>query len=268
MIDIHTHALPGVDDGAATENDALAMLRLAEADGTHTLVLTPHSGTGVGWRTSDEVAKGTAALQAAARDEGLSITLIPGAEIMVEADVVSRSDELLTLGESRYVLIELPHTTYPEVTENVIYGLQLSGLSPVLAHPERNVVLQREPVRLFQLVQRGCLAQVTAQSLVGAFGPEVQKTAELFLRCGLVQIIASDTHNETDRPPGLAAAVERAACICGPDFALAMALDIPRRLLADQALTFDPPLEPRPSRRWLSWFDLAAGMVRRGFSRP
>ncbi|MAG34867.1 MAG: hypothetical protein CL878_01235, partial [Dehalococcoidia bacterium] len=150
-------------------------------------------------------------------------------------------------------------------TDNVIFSLQLAGLVPVLAHPERNAMLQEQPTRLHEFVERGVLAQVTAQSIVGALGSAVQGTAELFLSCGLAHVIASDTHRADTRPPGLASAVEQAARICGPRFALAMVEDIPRRLLADQVLTFEPPAEPVPTR---SWFGEATGMLRKALSGP
>jgi protein-tyrosine phosphatase len=139
--------------------------------------------------------------------------------------------------------------------EQTIFELQVAGFVPIIAHPERYTEVIKDPSLIHTLVERGVLTQVTAASLTGAFGREVQETAQMFLAHGLTHVIASDAHGTGPRSPMLSEAVAVAAELVGEDRALAMATETPARILADERVDVAPlePLQQRKRRRWRFW---------------
>jgi protein-tyrosine phosphatase len=250
MIDLHTHILPGLDDGAENMAEALEMARIAVADGVHTMVATPHIGLlgEFGWK---EVLGVTNAVREALAAEDIPLRLLPGAELLISPDLahsVGRHGEL-TLGGTRYVLVELPMQQYPIYTEQTLFELQLKGFIPILAHPERNNKLQADPDVLGWMVQRGIMTQVTAGSLLGDFGAPMRQTAEAMVTRRMAHFIASDSHGPDDRPPRLMAARERAAKLVGDEAAMAMVSTNPAKLLSGQLLPVPEPEVHRQQRR-------------------
>lgn len=255
MIDLHAHILPGLDDGAANLDVAVAMARLAAADGVTTIVATPHSGEGQPGLERQTLTAHVRELQTALDREGVTVSLVAGMEVYLVPDSAAQAAEgrLLCLGDSRYILVELPLFELPPYTEQALFELQVKGFAPILAHPERNAVLTHEPERLVPLVERGVLVQVTAGSLLGAFGRQVQESAVLLLERRLAHVIASDAHNASSRAPVLSAAVEAAAGVVGREAALAMVISLPRAILAGETVAAPPPLPTRSRRAgWLS----------------
>jgi protein-tyrosine phosphatase len=265
LIDLHTHVLPNVDDGAQSLDEALDLCHTAASDGTATLVVTPHSGAREGVPVGErlglaQIREHAAALQRVLDKRGIPVTLVAGMEVFVEPDLADRPPgALVTLGGSRYLLLEFAADLLPPGAADLAFRLQVAGYTPVIAHPERNAGIVREPEALYELVTRGCLAQVTAMSLTGAFGGVVRDTAELLLTSGLVHVIASDAHWYPDRPTGLSAAVERAAALVGRARAQAMVTAIPQAILDNRSLTGIEgaegvePMLPKRKRRWRFW---------------
>jgi protein-tyrosine phosphatase len=142
-------------------------------------------------------------------------------------------------------------TDLPIFAAQLVFEAQVAGLIPIVAHPARTLAFQREPRLLFDLVERGALAQVTSGSLTGVFGPEVQAIARGLVEHSLVHVIASDAHGVRYRPPVLSEAVEVASDIVGEDAAKDMVIGRPRAILADTAITLD---RPRPYHRRRRWF--------------
>jgi protein-tyrosine phosphatase len=152
---------------------------------------------------------------------------------------------------SRYALVEMPFYGYPDYVEEVLFQLQLRGIRPVLAHPERAEAVQRDPEFLARLVERGMLSQVTAGSVVGHFGGRVERLTQTLLRRGLVHVLASDAHFANGpRSPDLSPGVQAAAAIVGHDRAQAMVVDTPRAILGDKPVETEPPRPDRAPRRW------------------
>jgi protein-tyrosine phosphatase len=256
-VDIHTHLLPGVDDGARDVHEALELCRRAVADRTGTVVLTPHSQPrgdlpAAGATASRALEAHARALRAALVADGIELELATGMEIEVDPDLAASATELVTLAGSRYVLLELPTMLVPPGLPDLLFRLQQAGRVPVIAHPERNLAIVERPDILFDLVSRGCLAQVTAHSVTGAFGRDVQRAAETLIRAQLAQVIASDAHWWPERPTGLAAAVAVASQWTGEAQAVAMATTVPAAILQDRPVAGFTPR--RPSRR--SWWRL------------
>ena len=255
MIDLHAHILPGLDDGATDLAESLAMARLACADGVRTIVATPHNHD---WKPGIgrlDILERVAHLQSALDAAGISMKCVPGVEAYLTPNITEQveSGQAFCLGGSRYILVELPLELYPSYVEQAIFELQIKGLAPILAHPERNAVLAREPRRLYQLVERGLLTQLTAASLVGGFGPQVQDAASLFLKHNLAHIIASDAHGVEGRSPVLSAAVAAAAAVVGQARATAMVTTVPESILAGERLAVEPPLALASNRKGWFW---------------
>jgi protein-tyrosine phosphatase len=254
MIDLHAHILPAVDDGPVNLGEALAMARAAAADGVRTIVATPHSGDWQPPLSAVALRSRVAQLQVELDREGVPISLVMGMEVYLDPDTAWRAVQgsALCLGETNYLLVELPLHEYPSYTERALFELQARGFRPILAHPERNAVLAREPGRLAPLVERGILAQVTAGSLAGRFGRHVLAAAELMVEHRLVHIIASDAHGFGSRSPVMSVGVAAAAALVGAERARAMVTTIPAAILAGQGIIAEPPLPLTTRRRsWL-----------------
>lgn len=218
LVDLHSHVLPGVDDGAESPAESLAMLRLAVADGIRSIVATPHAGRCERRRIRPAVDL----LNQMAHENGFDIRILPGSEIAL-TDLVGRSDvrtRFQTMNDTPYLLLELPlRGEWPDQVEEVTFQLQVAGCWPILAHAERYPSVQREPSRLDNLIDRGVLIQVNADSILGDGGRRARQTAEKLLQRGAVHLVASDSHDVRRRPPGLSRALDRISAIAGVDYA-------------------------------------------------
>lgn len=207
MIDLHCHVLPGIDDGPETLEDSLALCHAAYAAGTRTIVATPH----VSWEYPDNdaarIADGCAEVNAALDREGLGLRVLAGAEVAVTRGIELDDDELraLRLGDSPWLLAEVPFTAPASGFEPLLHRLMARGLKLVLAHPERTVAILRDREPLERLVASGVLTAITGAAVDGGFGKEVQRLAESLLRDGLGHVVTSDAHRASGlRSPALA----------------------------------------------------------------
>jgi len=199
-VDLHCHILPGLDDGPKSMASSLKLARQAVNDGVKTILATPHHLDRRFVNHPEVVRKAVLDFQTALKRESISLKVFPGQEIRVNGQLMTNLDDLLGISESqKYLLLELPFETVPGYLEELVFRLLCAGITPVIAHPERNRQIIAEPKILYNLVNMGVLAQVTATSLVGAFGKQVQRTAKEFVRCGLVQVVVSDAHALTNR---------------------------------------------------------------------
>ena len=234
MIDLHTHILPGVDDGVRTEDEAVAFARVAAADGVRTIVATPHCKDGFFVNERASVLAAVERLRERLRADSVDVELLPGAEVHLCPDLVARvrDGRAPTLADNgRTLLLELSLSQYPMDLENVVFQLKLAGIVPVFAHPERIRYFQDDFRRYEAVVRLGSYGQLTTGSVLGQFGEEAEEFSIEALRKGLVQVIASDSHNVRGRPPVLRRAVERVAAMIGEERARAMADEVPRLLL-------------------------------------
>lgn len=252
MIDIHSHILPAFDDGAQTLEDAIAMAQMAHRDGVRCIVATPHNLNWPPDYRKEQVEEGVARLGAELKAKDIPVEILPGVEVYMVPDIFQQMERgrAFTLNGSQYMLVELPLLFYPHYTEEIFFQLQIKGIEPILAHPERNAAIQNDPTILHGLVTRGILGQVTAASLIGVFGSKVRELARNFLEHNLVHIIASDAHTTHHRSPVLSGGVEEAAEIVGHERATAMVTTVPERILSGEQVEVEPPLEYKTRRRW------------------
>ncbi|WP_416828175.1 tyrosine-protein phosphatase [Ectobacillus polymachus] len=203
MIDLHCHILPGLDDGPKNEEESLLMARAAVEQGIHTIVATPHHQTTRYMNNKETVVEAVNKLQDLFKKEDIPLTIRPGQEVRIYGDLVLdyEQNDIQTLNETdKYILLEFPSNHVPRYTQTLLYDMQMKGLIPVIAHPERNAEIAEHPSILFDLVSKGALAQVTASSLTGDFGKSIKKLSLQFIEHNLVHIVASDAHNITNRP--------------------------------------------------------------------
>jgi protein-tyrosine phosphatase len=257
MIDLHSHILPDLDDGAATLAEALALGRMAAADGISTIAATPHSPASIASRhyNATLIRERVAALNAALAAEAIGLTVIAGTEICYDGNLVERLRDgaLLPYGTSRAVLLELPHDTLPPAIDQALFALQVAGYRVVLAHPERIAAVQRDPNVLLPLIERGALMQLTAEALTGQQGPRLRAAAETLLTHSMAHVLASDAHGlPPRRPPLLSAARDRAIALLGPA-AAALVTTIPAAILQGAPLRLDAP-RPVARARWRLWW--------------
>ena len=236
MIDIHSHILPGVDDGAQTLDDSLALLRLAVSNGVTTQVLTPHIQPGRFPNDPVSLRKAFVEFEYVVRQEGIPIDLFLSAEVRIGTEVMDlvQRDDFPWLGTwdgKRVFLLEMPHNHIPVGSLNLIDWLIGRDILPVIVHPERNREIQLVMDRLMPFIEAGCEIQLTASSLAGGFGQKAKNTAVELLQAGHVMLMATDCHNTMYRPPDLKAGLIMATELIGEAKAMALVKDVPAQLL-------------------------------------
>ncbi len=251
-IDLHTHVLPGVDDGPATLHGSLELARAAAAGGTAVLAATPH--------VNDDRFIEPAAIPAAVADlnrhladAGIAIDVVPGGEIALSRVLELTDADLaaLGLGGGPYLLLESPFAAMGDF-EALILEMLSRGHPVLLAHPERCAAFQREPARLTRLLESGVLVQMTAGALTGAFGSRVRDFSLGLLRDELVHVVASDAHDAFRRPPGVTAALAAAERdVPGITARVAwLTEEVPAAILAGAPLPEPPPLPAPRAGLW------------------
>jgi len=219
MIDLHCHILPGLDDGSPNLATSLEMARIALNDGIETIVATPHSSVDAG-PTPAQIRMATQQLQVALADHDLPLTILPGAEVRAHPDLMAliAEGQIMTIADQGdYLLLEPPLIGVPNYLEQLCFQLQIAGITPLLAHPERTELYRQEPQVYQRLAERGCLLQVNAESIRGSEGRSTRNNSLRLLRDGLTDILASDAHNATSRPPVLSDVRREVMHIVGKD---------------------------------------------------
>jgi protein-tyrosine phosphatase len=253
VIDLHSHLLPGIDDGAPDLKHSLELARAAADQGTRVLAATPHLRGDFPEVHPDELARRCDAVRAAIRDAGIELEVVQGGEAGV-IWAVNASEEDLHAGSygarGTDLLVESPYRALDDNFEGMLFSLQDRGYRLLLAHPENNPTFQKTPKRLHALVARGVLLQVTARSLIR---PDRRKgprpLAESLVREGWAHVLASDAHSGRQlRPPALGAGVEAAAALAGEALARWMVEDAPAAILAGEPLP-EPPAGAAAPRR-------------------
>lgn len=236
MIDLHSHLLPGVDDGAQTLAESLALARLAVEDGIRVSVLTPHVHPGRYENVRSGLLPRLASFQEALTAAGIPLQLRLGGEVRlgIESLDLLLEGEVPFLGEVdgyRVMLLEFPHQTIPVGSQQFIEKLRQLKVRPLLAHPERNKAIMAQPERLAGLLEAGCWLQLTAGSIAGRFGDTSRLVANRILENGWAHVIATDAHNLQHRPPLLREGFLAAAAIVGEEEAWQMVSQRPAKIL-------------------------------------
>jgi protein-tyrosine phosphatase len=248
VIDLHSHILPGIDDGPPTMEGSLELARAAVAAGTRTILATPHINNDPSIDPA-RIATGLAELRAALAAAEIPLEVLAGGEIAIWR-LIDLDDDILralALG-GPYLLVESPFSPVIGDFEPMVLDLHARGHRVLLAHPERCPAFQKTPSRLEGLVEAGALVQLTAGSMTGGFGSTVRRFTIAILREGFAHVVASDAHDAVRRPPGLQAgfpALERDLPGLSEQAEWLTQL-VPRALLDGAPLPPRPPL-PRPA---------------------
>ncbi len=236
MFDLHSHLLPGIDDGAPDLETSLAMARAYADQGVECVACTPHILPGLYNNTGPQIRQAIGELQMRLDDAGIPLKLTSGADNHIVPAFVEglKSGHLLTLGGSDYVLVEPPHHVAPARLEDLFFDILLGGYFPILTHPERLSWIESKYDVMERLAKRGVWMQITSGSLSGAFGKRPRYWAERMLDEGLVHIIATDAHNMGRRRPDLLKGRMRAEKLAGAEEAGHLVLTRPQGVLLNQ----------------------------------
>jgi protein-tyrosine phosphatase len=217
LIDLHTHILPGIDDGSKNLEMSLEMARMAVEDGTTILACTPHIYPGLYMNTQEGIKAECAKLQKALDVFHIPLKLVVGADAHLVPELLDglKSGRVPTLNDSRYFLLEPSHHVPPPNFEESVFQISAAGYHPVLTHPERLVWIEQHYATFVRLAQRGVWMQLTAGAILGKFGKRARYWSERMLDEGLVHLVASDAHTISMRSPKMAEARERLVSLMG-----------------------------------------------------
>lgn len=205
MIDIHSHILPGIDDGSKSIEMTLDMIKRAEREGIENIVATPHFRRGCFDVTYNEVKELVLKINKLLESEGIDIKVHAGQEVYFSERIIDDFEKGIigTINDGKYMLLEFPMRKIPKEAADYMYELKLRGVTPIIAHPERYSEVISNVEVLNQFIDEGCLFQLNAGSVRGDFGKDVKKTAEKLIKYGVYAFIGSDAHNNKSRNTGI-----------------------------------------------------------------
>jgi protein-tyrosine phosphatase len=251
--DIHSHILPGFDDGAADDAEFLEMARVAVRGGTSRMAATPHYDL----ETPDlELAEVIAAVERQTGlllENGIPLLLVPGVEVRINAGLYRAARDAGDLGRlslggtGKYILTDLPLIDMPSATDDILFQVQLRGLTPILAHPERNRYLSTRPDVIRRIAERGVAIQVNSGSLEGIYGKTARRSALELLKEGIVNIVASDAHAPDGRTTDLSGAARILRSKIGKEAMRILLEENPERALRGEELLRTSGEAPRPA---------------------
>ena len=201
---LSVHLLPLEGDGSPSWSVSLNMCRQAVTNGIKTIIATPHILNGVYDNKPQDIEEKVKILNQKIKENNIPLQILPRSEVHICADIIEaiKKKEILTLNKSNYILLEFPYTQIPLRIEEILFQIQIMGITPIIFHVERNLKFQQKPALLSWLIQKGALAQITATSLCGFFGPIPKKISQKFLSEELIYSIASDAHSDSEKGRG------------------------------------------------------------------
>lgn len=255
MIDIHSHILPGIDDGAKSEEDSLEMAKEAVKHGITSIIATPHHRNGKFDNECASIMSNVATLNELLVQEDIPLTVLPGQETRINGDMIEdlENAELLPLNETKYLFVEFPSGHVPRYSAQMLFDIQVAGYKPIIVHPERNRELIEHPSKLYEFVQKGALTQVTAASVVGKFGKNIQTFSHQLIEANLTHFIASDAHNTTTRGFCMDEAFNEIKIKYGSDYYF-MFIENSQLVVDNQNVNFIEPSQVRKKKKFLGLF--------------
>lgn len=212
MVDLHCHLLPGIDDGSKSMAISLRLAKEATENGVTHALLTPHHMNGRYVNHKQDVIRRTQEFKEQLAANNIPLTVFPGQEVRINGqllEALDKDDILFADTGNRYLMLEFPDDDVPHYTNQMIFDLQQRGIIPVIVHPERNTKIIAKPDLLYQLLEKGCLSQITASSYVGTFGKKVENFSRQLIEAGQGYIFASDAHDLPGRKYEMRQAFDR-----------------------------------------------------------
>lgn len=260
MIDIHSHLLPQIDDGSSSWDETIAMLHQAAEDGTTEIAITHHILSNLDYEREPQILAKYQELKERIALEKIDIKLHLGSEIYAQVDMELHHTIATYNNNKKYFLVEFPMQGIPRFTGEHFFKILTDGMIPIVAHPERNMGIIRNPERAYDFVQRGALLQMNAGSLLGRHGEPVKDAAMILLNSNLIHFVGSDGHNTRRRPMKLQAAFDKISETWGSERAQALFYDNAAKMLAGEHVSVPDPSPVQPLRRGL-W-----GSLKKAFS--
>ena len=252
MFDIHTHILPGIDDGPKSLEESLAAIAALVSEGVRGIVATPHFNDQFPHVPAFEVQQRVAQLQREVDRQGIAVQLWAGHEVLFDTTVEAAlaTGQAGSINQGPYVLVELPTYEFPMTLPMVLGQLRTRGYIPVIAHVERYKPTQRDPNVLLPLIEAGMLLQITVSSFTGKFGKTAQQTAETLMHRNMAHVLATDAHSLSLRRANLIAGLRAAEALVGPARVRQMVEEVPLAIIQGARVAI-PPVR-HPSRTWIS----------------
>ena len=203
MIDIHCHILPRLDDGAKDLDETIAMAKQATQEGITKIIATPHYKKREYENSKEKILQTVELVNKEIAQHNIPLTILPGQEPRIDGELLQdyNKGEILSLNNGgKYLFIEFPSGHVPRYAEQLLFDVQLNGLTPVIVHPERNSELLENPDLLYRFVKNGACTQITASSVTGHFGKKIKRFTLKLVEYNLTHFLASDAHNLSTRP--------------------------------------------------------------------
>lgn len=204
MFDVHSHIIPAIDDGSASMEESLAMLKIAYDEGIRTMIATPHNMPGKGCPSKAKVLKELEDLRETAESEGIKINLLPGTEYFYREEVLElfEENEIIPLADSRCVLVEFDTGVGRTYVKNAIREILAQDFIPVVAHVERyERLMMKKQETVKELRDMGALIQVNCGSIMGNLGFKTKWNTRAMLDKGWVDLLGTDAHSSRHRAP-------------------------------------------------------------------
>lgn len=256
IIDIHSHILPNVDDGSENMSMSIEMARLYLQNGIHRVIGTPHYIEGSMDNSLDNNRIALETLRKELFREGIDLEVFLGNEIYVSMNTSTNiiENRVSTLNGSRYILLELPMYDIPLYMENLLYELQLKGIIPIIAHPERNTKIIEDPNILYNYIQKGALGQLNLPSLEGRYGTKVKSTAEILLKHQMIHFVGTDAHTDRRRSPNVQKGLKVLGSLVREEDFENICYKNAELLLEDKLIMKKPPIKYEVKRGLLGLF--------------
>lgn len=238
FIDIHSHVLPGIDDGAQDESEALEMLRIAANDGICQIIATPHFHYRRGHASPEQIKQAVSKMQELLNKEKIPMKLHTGNELYYTHELLEtvKAGEALTMADSDYVLLEFSPETEERRIQNAVYEFLNEGYYPIIAHMERYLAFQKNQDFAEKISEMGAYFQINAGSLIGNAGWQIKHFARLMIKNGFIQFVATDAHDIGRRSPTLAKASDWITKKCGESELLEYLYENPRMVIENKAI--------------------------------
>lgn len=257
MLDIHSHILPGVDDGSEGMEESINMAKMYIENGIDRVIATPHF---IEENNSTMACKNRVILESLNKnlqEEEIDLKVYLGNEVYVSPEMFAHLEEgkVATLNGSRYVLMETAMFDLPVYMENIVYELCLKGYIPIIAHPERNAKIQQNPNILYKLIMGGALAQINLPSLEGRYGGKAKETAKILLTHNMVHFVGTDAHSPRTRSPEVKKGLKILKEIVDTDEFEELTILNGEAILEDRDIPVDEPIKYE-ERKKKSFFSL------------
>lgn len=228
MIDTHCHILPGIDDGAPDFRTSIEMAVIAAGDGIKKIVATPHVNSPS--LTPNAIARLANELNTRLLELGVPVNVVTGGEVAYLLPVAIKRK--YSINNNGYILLEFPHSHMPANAKDIINKMSGEGCRAIIAHPERNPTIIRNPSLLVDIVKStDAIVQITSDSIIGTFGRKIRTCSKYLLKKRVVSIIASDAHSTSFRRPEISEGVKAAGKIIGVENAQKLVVENPEAVL-------------------------------------